>query len=85
MDPVKELKKQMHTPSKRLHSPSATQLQNKALKSGVVWHGQRQPMSNSIQTCAPYQEPYDTVLNINAALSSPAAHQSSMYDSQADR
>lgn len=42
-------------------------------------------MSNSILTCAPYQEPYDTVLNINAALSSPTEHQSNTNDSQADR
>lgn len=74
-----------HTPSKRLHSPSATDPQTNALKSGVAWHRQRQSMSNSIQTHAPYQEPYDTVLNIKAALSSATAHQSSTYDTQADR
>lgn len=65
-------------------SPSAIELQNPALDSGVVWHRQRQSVSNSIQKYTPYQEPYDTVSNINAALSSPTAHQSNIY-SQADR
>lgn len=74
-----------HTPSKCLHSPSATDQQNNALKSGVAWHRQRPSMSNFIQTCAPYQEPYDTILIIKAALLGPTAHQSHRYGSQADR